>query len=402
MKLDLNHLFEMFQQIEESGVLNELQGPASSASRTIPIELFTVELTEKLGEAKDNNASREELSKMIQNATGITGKGKVREKLEALGKVSQKYEKENDVSKLMAQVTILSSMYKMLSSFQASPAGFLNEAFMSVFYGTEQVKVNPQNEEGSKTELADVYTDLGLPVSLKTIKKDGNVGGSKKLLEQALEKSEKVLFHIYEKIGEDPKAPQAITFYEFVVTKENISLLTKRDYEQLQEGKDAKDILVALFSHNRQDLKNILSNIDKYNLPDEETFLNTLEKIDASPEEKEAIKDTIENERTRRKEKESAKARFELKAKEWKSLTTGQPVTVSIDPALTNQIIENKIKLLNNSIVELALHLKQLSSNLKQYCFSTDPDKTQFGDKAVEASEKVFPETKEAVSSIKQ
>ena len=162
MKLDLNHLFEMFQQIEESGILNERpQGPASSASRTVPIELFTVELTEKLGEAKDNNPSREELSKMIQNATGITGTGKVKEKLEALGKVSQKYEKENDVSKLMAQVAILSSMYKMLSSFQASPAGFLNEAFMSVFYGTEQVKVNPQDEEGSKTELADVYTDLG-------------------------------------------------------------------------------------------------------------------------------------------------------------------------------------------------------------------------------------------------
>lgn len=413
--LNLDELFDLFEQIEpELKLLEEQQ------SKVVPIELFSVEITEKLGDTESSPA-REELEKMIANATGISGPGKVTEKLNALQRAVASFEKENDVSKLMAQVTILSSMYKMLSSFQPSPAGFLNEAFMSVFYGTEQKKINPEADDedpegDSRTEIADVYThsDEGnLPVSLKTIRTDGNVGGSKKLLEQAVNNNGKVLFHIYEK-GGDLKAPQQISFYEFVVDEKNLANITGRDYspQSLEENrlkrlrnfthemimsKDPKGFIQKAIKENEFPQK-----YDWTNQEDNKMFFSALNKAFRPSKFRTSIEDMINQHIEAKKQEKGKKKRFELDSKTWKAMSGGPKAVLNIDPAITNNMIENKIKILNKSIVDLALHIKELSSSLKNYCFSKDPEKVQFGDKAMEASKQVFPETQKAVSSFKE
>ena len=411
--LNLDELFNLFEQIEPKlNVLEEQQ------TKVVPIELFSVEITEKLGET-ENSPSREELEKMIANATGISGPGQVVKKLKALQKAVTIYQKENDVSKLMAQVTVLSSMYKMLSSFQPSPAGFLNEAFMSVFYGTEQKKINPEgDDETGGTEIADVYThssEMGLPVSIKTIKVGAPVGGSKKLLLEALQKNKKVLFHIYEKRG-DPKAPQSLAFYEFVITKNNFKDVTNREFV-LEEAKGRKinplkfiQELEAIES-GRERFNTLKLEVDSGDFPKKydwsdlqthKTFTNRIRKMfPNAPQTLKSIEKLIKVEKQRLQKKKADEPSFELKYEQWKQLAGRPKAILSLDPAQTNAMVENKIKILNKSIVDLALRIKDLSSNLKNYCFTQDPEKVQYGEKAVEASKGVFPETKAAVSSFK-
>lgn len=414
--LKLDELFKLFEELEPNvKVLEEAQ------SQVIPIELFSVELTEKLGDSEASPA-RSELEKMIANATGITGPGKLEQKLKALQQATENVKKENDVSKLMAQVTILTSIYKMLSSFQPSPAGFLNEAFMSVFYGTEQKKINPEaeeEEESTGTEIADVYThsiEGGLPVSIKTIRPDGGVGGSKKLLEQAVTKHGKVLFHIYEKAG-DQKAPQQLKFYEFVIDRKNLHLVTSRSYDEIEEArrgrkKDPINFLLDLKKTAENKKAFVKTAIKNKTFPQDydwkdpqkkEQFLSEIQKIFKTAFNlRQEIVNAIDQHLETQKKETGKKPRFEIGADIWKSWSGAPKAVLTIDPATTNSIIENKIKILNKSIVDLAIHIKELSSNLKNYCFSKDPEKVSFGDKAMEASKQVFPETKEAVSSFKE
>lgn len=409
--LDLQGLFSLFEELEPTlkedtsqqipkDLEKNLKTKTVAKSKTIPIEVFTVDINEKLGDLGE--ASREELTQMIASATGISGAGQVRKKLESLSRISETYTQTQELSKVMSQVLIISSMYKMLNSFQASPTGFINEAFMSAFYGTKQEKLTSKGEEEVEkgkqkgaVQIADVYTvdaEGGLPVSIKTIKKSGEITGSKGLLFDALRKHGKVLFHVYEKLGQTGNIQQ-LKFYSFAIDESNVFSLTGTKLSEANKpGIDVSRFLDLIklpiedFMKEREKVQVRRNDINR--------FLSTIENA-AGKEGFEELSKDPESYKQALLSPLSEDSKFKIVSGQWKELS-GDAVTITIDPVLADEIIEKKIKELNSGIIDIAIKIKQLTENLKKYCTGSGQEKEEAGKNARNVAIEVLPSTRKA------
>lgn len=123
--------------------------------------------------------------------------------------------------RILSQVILLETLNRLFKSFQPSPAGFINEAFLSVIYGSEQKDALKANAEG---DIGDI-TDQGVPVSLKTLTSDSpHVKGSVANLIASINKNKKVYFDLYLKNSSGAEsAVGELRVVRFVVDSTNIN-----------------------------------------------------------------------------------------------------------------------------------------------------------------------------------
>lgn len=265
MKLDLHSLFALFEELEATGLIQER--PEQSAQRkSIPFpRLF---ISENWG--KDENPDREDLKMALQNA-GVTIDGDpittlrgFRTGLETTIANLKKDVETKNPAQILSQLVIFDTLNRLFNSFQSSPLGFVNEAFLSVLYGGQQIPAQEGNESG---QIGDVVV-RGIPVSIKTIGETTDIGGSVQNLVDTLNEYDKVYFDIFVK-KTDGKEINGFKAYRFVVTKENAHKLIQ-GMPNLSQQNSQQSLGESLLSESRievsdtgnikefiQDLRNI-------------------------------------------------------------------------------------------------------------------------------------------------
>jgi len=162
------------------------------------LDLFKLQISENWG--KLDTVERQELERIVRTATAgqttVAGRlMKIEEQMTqlregTLGKIK-------NPRRILSQIILLETFNRLFKGFQPSPAGFINEGLLSVFYGSTQEEAGEANKA---FQIGDVIAADGSPISVKT-KIDGKaiVDGSIKNLYHSLNGSStgKVYFDIF-------------------------------------------------------------------------------------------------------------------------------------------------------------------------------------------------------------
>lgn len=257
MNLDLNHLFELYKQIEESELLNERpQGSTSSLSNKSStkktkkvaiqrtIDFPRLQMSEDWGESESLDAK--ELKAVLDAATDPNADPiKKLEDLETFTNQMQAgaLQTNEKTSKLISNLILLETFYRLYNSFDPRALGFINEAFVANLYGASAEDTTKANEQGY---IGDITLQDGTPVSIKT-KADGKAEGSLDNLLQTLRIAGKVAFDIYLKSSGE-EGVGGITFYRFYITPENIDRFVNPKDLKIVQTEDGKKQLDSKFT----------------------------------------------------------------------------------------------------------------------------------------------------------
>jgi hypothetical protein len=188
------------------------------------VNLFKLQMSENWG--KLDTVERQELERVVYTATA--GQEEVRGRLTVIQRQMTELRegtlgKIKNPRRILSQIILLETFNRLFKSFQPSPAGFVNEGLLSVFYGSTQEDAGEANKE---FQIGDVIATDGSPISIKT-KIDGKakVDGSLKNLYHSLNgsKTGKVYFDIFVKKKDDKETVGSLSYYRFDVDASNIN-----------------------------------------------------------------------------------------------------------------------------------------------------------------------------------
>lgn len=242
MSITLDDLFTLFEEVENSGILTEQK---KMPDRQQLLNLFKLQISENWG--KLDTVERGELSRIVQAATAgqtdVVGRLKIiEEQMSALRQGT--LGKIKNPRRILSQIILLETFNRLFKSFQPSPAGFINEGLLSVFYGGYQEDAGEANKA---FQIGDVIAADGTPISIKTkIKGAAMVDGSIKNLYNSINGSatNKVYFDIFLKEAKEGKSGSHVgrlTFLRFFVDASNINNFLDRDLF-IQDPNDPKKI----------------------------------------------------------------------------------------------------------------------------------------------------------------
>lgn len=219
--------------LAENKQLNEKNSSSSTRKkREQLLSLFKLQISENWGKA--DTVERQELSRIVRTATAGQNdvQGRLRVVQEQMTKLREgTLGKIKNPRRILSQIILLETFNRLFKSFQASPAGFINEGLLSVFYGSFQEEAGEANKV---FQIGDVIDPDGTPISIKT-KTDSKpeVDGSIKNLYVSLNNSptKKVYFDIFIKKGSegDSEDVGSLTFYRFTVDATNINEFLNKD-----------------------------------------------------------------------------------------------------------------------------------------------------------------------------
>ena len=227
MKLTLEQIWKLADLLEENNqTLDNTKNIIAEKEQTKErvLKLPQLQISENWG--KLNTVEREELERIVESAT--KGGQNPFERLTMIKNQMEQIAAGANIKnprRIISQIILLETLNRMFKSFQPSPAGFINEAFLSVIYGSQQKAALQGNAEG---DIGDI-TDDGIPVSLKTLsygeKGEGPiVKGSVANLINSINLNNKVYFDIYLKNSSGAKsAVGKMEIFRFAVDAKNIN-----------------------------------------------------------------------------------------------------------------------------------------------------------------------------------
>jgi hypothetical protein len=249
MKLTLEEIWKMADLLEEAQKVSiksksDLQEKTQKAeTKERVLKLPKLQISENWG--KEETIERAELKRIVDSAT--RGASDPFSRLRAIQNQMQEIASGADVKnprRILSQIMLLETLNRMFKSFQPSPAGFINEALLSVFYGSTQKGATEANKEG---DIGDI-TDQGIPVSLKTLVSgpSANVKGSVRNLISSINSAGKVYFDLYLKDASGTKSEVgSLTFYRFTVDKSNINQFLQYPPGTIALGTDGNLVVPA-------------------------------------------------------------------------------------------------------------------------------------------------------------
>ena len=212
------------------------------------VNLFKLQMSENWG--KLNTVERGELERVVQTATA--GQSDVRGRLQVIQRQMTMLRegtlgKIKNPRRILSQIILLETFNRLFKSFQPSPAGFINEGLLSVFYGSTQEDAGEANKQ---FQIGDVIATDGSPISIKT-KIDGKaqVDGSIKNLYHSLNNSKtgKVYFDIFLKKKDGKENVGSLTYYRFDVDASNINAFLDLDLFEPNPEDPSKVVLKSKY-----------------------------------------------------------------------------------------------------------------------------------------------------------
>ena len=459
MKLTLEEIWKLADLLEEQqdlstsgNILAPVVAEAEMPERVLRMPALFISEEWGKGESGTKPPDRIQLEQIV--ATATKGADTPFKKLQAIQNQMTKIaagEAIKNPRRILSQILLLETLNRLFKSFSPSGAGFINEAFLSVFYGSFQ---KPAGKANVEKEIGDI-TDNGVPVSVKTISESkAIVKGSTANLVASINKSatKQVYFDIYIKTGTDEVG--SLTVQRFVVDKDNINEFLNIGSNTIQ---NINGILVMPETSLKEDVfsdsdmtqqaddyfnsqislrKNIDSDEKKANLAFQTLRLNnykmprtgdnpsnftqfldslndgTLAKLQnilaAQPRTTEIValsKKIATDEISKRQPGEKIKAEFELAPSHWKKFARqyGQEnITINFSDEDINNILQNAVKSLDNSITEIFNNLTDFTKYLQSYLTSTDESRTKDGVQAMEIANTLPESTKAVVSKTSE
>ena len=167
MNLSLDEIFEILNDIDYKRI-DEQKSPIKKSNKDKTIVLPKLQISEDWGQT--GTPDRAVLQSIVSKATkGAPGKNplvKLARLNDYLDLVISNLDKEYSISKLLSSIIIIETMMKMFNSFSPGPTGFLNEAFLSVFYGSDAIQVPASESLGVEDIIVNKSNQL---ISLKTV-----------------------------------------------------------------------------------------------------------------------------------------------------------------------------------------------------------------------------------------
>lgn len=373
MKLDLDRLFNLFEEIEKEDLLQEKL--SIGAETVLKLIIPKIDITGK------SIGNQEILNKFIEGVPGTS----IGEKLNQLSILTTKFGKVDkrgkNLSLLTEKIAILDALTRLFNEFEASPAGFLNETFVSAFFpGGFKIPAGSANSENIVT---DVRGDK--EYSIKTITPGTKIGGSVYNLCNTIYHYGEVVYLIFEKgsVGKgEEKKITSFTMYEYSITKDNLSSILLDEKEGNRTAADYYAQYQHIFSkdNSKEKLEEEMPQIPTDKLT---------QKKDASSEKK-----SVKSNPKQKKEK-IPKLNFIIDSALYKS---SDPVVVNFS---TDQALEELSLAIGDAIVKIkTLHqdMQILTESLSKYFVSQkEQEKVEIANKMINASENVEPKTKEVL-----
>ena len=464
MKLTLEEIWKLADLLEEQqdlstsgNILAPVVVEAEAPERVLRMPALFISEEWGKGESGTKPPDRIQLEQIV--ATATKGADTPFKKLQAIQNQMTKIaagEAIKNPRRILSQILLLETLNRLFKSFSPSGAGFINEAFLSVFYGSFQ---KPAGKANVEKEIGDI-TDNGTPVSVKTISESkAIVKGSTANLVASINKSatKQVYFDIYIKTGGEEVG--SLTVQRFVVNKGNINEFLNIGSETI---KDINGILTIPENSLKEDVfsdsdmtqqaddyfnsqislnKNINSDNKKANLAFQTLRLNnyktprtgdnpsnfrqfldslsdgTLAKLQnilaAQPRSEQIVAlsksiatDEINKRKPLKQEPgDKIKAEFELAPSHWEKFARhyGQEnITINFSDEDINNILQNAVKSLDNSITEIFNNLTDFTKYLQSYLTSTDESRTKDGVQAMAIANTLPESTKTVVSKTSE
>lgn len=467
MKLTLEEIWKMADLLEESqkikvGAKKVVQERGKTQERVL--RLPQLQISENWG--KKTTVEREELENIVYSAT--RGAKDPFSRLKAIQDQMTSIASGEDVKnpqRILSQVILLETLNRLFKSFQPSPAGFINEAFLSVIYGSEQKDALKANAEG---DIGDI-TDQGVPVSLKTLTSDSpHVKGSVGNLINSINSSKsgnKVYFDLYLKSSSGGEsAVGQLRVVRFVVDGSNVNEFlqlppktisvdaqtgnlvlpdralnegyvlseqepeepvipgmeadlspeaqqvfiskkpNKKGQSEVAQGQIAFDVLKA----NKFEMPKAGSFTEFFNNLSSRALATVsafLEKEPQTPNIEKLIKDIAGTEISKTApSKKGLRTEFEIPQSHWSKFARqyGQKqIVLEFSDEKINTILENAVRSIDTSITEIFNNLADFTSTLQTYLTSTKSNRGLKGQEAVELAKKLKPSTEKVVKDEK-
>jgi len=452
MKLDLDALFKLFEEIEPTLKEKETsqKEPAEITTEEKTVKMPRLHISEEWGEV--GSPDRNELIEAIKLASGGEVSSDPYETLTKLEqgflslekRVEQKISSENP-GQALSQLVVLDTINRLFNSFQASPLGFINEAFIAALYGGEQIKLHSQEDDRDKNQIGDVKLKDGTPVSIKTIKPNGNVYGSIENLKKSIEGSPNkvVFFDIFTKQYDGNKGKVkskviGIKAYRFKIDEQDLQTLgsTLQEaeiFKQIDYGIERlPEIIKKLKDSEWQAEKDDLQYLKNM------TFSNSivLPKLGEPPRSRGVVsnqnrlryvtlvaEEVLQNEQDVNKfmklyndSLQDKKTEYEITkepsiipapgvgnkfmVKNWMALANkqgGKTAEINISKERLETLVRESLLLLGESIVSLFNQVDTFSRLIDTYLRSNDPNRNKIGNEAVSVAKEIKPATQKVV-----
>ncbi len=441
MKLTLEEIWKMADLLEEAqkvsikskSVLQEKTQKPETKERVL--RLPKLQISENWGKA--DQVDRKELERIVDTAT--RGQRETFDKLRIIQQQMEKLRtgqlgKIKNPRRILSQIILLETMNRLFKSFQPAPAGFINEAFLSVFYGGVQTAAGEAN---LAKDIGDVTDPNGIPISIKTKGSGGLiVDGSVENLYSSINRAGKVYFDIYEKIASGEGEVGKLNVFRFVVDKTNINQFLGKEYFKLENDKlvplgkfkvggvdYGEEIDESLIDEAKDEPYDVLAKTS-FNIEDQKldklvkdlgpTVMSRLiSKIEQDiettkvPEIRDNMKNVIKklsSVQIQRKRVEknvgSLDREFKISQTQWLPFARQagtDKITLSFSDKEINEILQRSVEELDKNIVEIFNSLDGFSQSINSYLTSIKANRGEDGMKALQYAKNLEPQTKQVL-----
>lgn len=370
--LKLDDLFQLFEELETPNTsLFEQDNVVATEDKVLKFIIPKIELSQKtLG----NNEVLNKFAKQIIGNTLAEKLNGLNIQLTKMGKVDKRGQ---NLQLLIEKVAILDALRRMFQDFDASPAGFLNETFVSAFF--ENGKVEDATTANINHLIQDV-SDGDKKYSIKTLGKSSAIGGSAFNLCNTIWNYGEVTYLLFEKLSNE-KQVTAYVLKQFVINKDNLSSLTTSDGENMAEYYKKHEPYFHKPNENKE-----IQEREESSLTTSLRDVGTLQK--KSPEAEQDIP------QKKFSSKEVERVKFKIARQMF-----GEP-TATINFSTQQALIDIK-EMVGEAIVQIEqLHQKLdvLTKSISQYFITPDVNKKQeMGQNMIKLSGEVKPKTEDIV-----
>lgn len=167
----LDIIYETFVKVAEPSVVTEM---ATDRAKEFVLSLPKFVPTEAWGDPE--SVERQQITKLF-NAIG--GGRSIQGKLQFLQRIVQPDTKITSPRRIISSIIILECLKAVITSFNASSAGFVFEGFLSaLLQGTQEAEVSAKGNLPIQDLIAFSDSDSPVPISLKLLNKTTNIEGS--------------------------------------------------------------------------------------------------------------------------------------------------------------------------------------------------------------------------------
>lgn len=367
--LKLDDLFQLFEQLEHSEkVLSEQDIVVATEDKILKYIIPKIELTQQtLG---NNEILKQFSNKIIGNTLSEKLNG-LNIQLTKMGKIDKRGQ---NLQLLIEKVAILDALRRMFQDFDASPAGFLNEGFISAFF---ENGVAENTAYTNQNHLIQDVSDGDKKYSVKTLGKSSSIGGSSFNLCNTIWNYGEITYLLFEKKSSD-KQVVAYSLREFVINKDNLSSLRTSSGENMADYYKKNE---AFFHKPKEENK--LKEAEETTIDNVPVDVGTVQT--KNPE-------GAGIEQAQPDPKEIEKAQFVIPRQMFGKATA--TVNFSTQQALID--IKEMVGEAITQVEELHEKLNILTNSIAQYFITTDRNKKQqMGQKMIDVSAEVKPKTED-------